>query len=248
MIRWIQTLALAALSGAAAFSGSLKIYTEVSPPYQIRSADGNLSGLAVEVVQEIQKRVGNADPIQVVPWTRGYNEVLSDPDVVLFSMGRTEDREPLFHWVGPISEITYSFFLKASSRIVIKSLDDAKKLGRIGVYKDDARDQFLTKAGFTNLDRTTDSATNVRKLMADRLDAFTSSRSGVADAVRAAGYHSEDVKESLPFFRVQLCLAFSRRTPEATVKAWQMALNAMKKDRTYEKIFHKYLPNQPLPK
>ncbi len=247
MKRVSSVLVALALFGGAAFSESLKIYTEISPPNQIQGADGKLAGLAVELVQEIQKRVGSSDPVQLVPWARGYQEVQSEPNVVLFSMARTGERNPLFQWVGPVNETTYCLFVKASSKIVIKSLDDAKKLGRIGVYKDDARDLFLTKAGFTNLERTTENPTNVKKVMLDRLDAFASSQSGVADLAKSAGFTAQDVKEAFPFLKIQLFLAFSKKTPEATVKAWQDALDAMKKDKTFEKVYRKYLPTQPMP-
>ena len=49
----------------------LRIYCEDDRPLQFKTPDGSLTGLTVEVVQEIQKRVGNTDPIQMLPWARG---------------------------------------------------------------------------------------------------------------------------------------------------------------------------------
>jgi polar amino acid transport system substrate-binding protein len=245
--RLVLALALLAAAGKVVAAQSLAIYTEVSPPEQIQGPNGKLSGIAIDTVQEIQKRIGNKDPIKVMPWARAYQEAQSIPNVLLFSMSRSAERDPLFQWVGPINETVYGFWVRAASTVVIKSLDDAKKLGRIGVYRDDVRDLFLTKAGFTNLDRTVDNVTNVKKAMSNRIDAFASSRNGIAEEAKAAGFKREDFKEAFPFFKVQIFLAFSKSTPKEVVVAWQSALDAMKKDKTFERIFHSYLPNNPLP-
>ncbi|MDR3669255.1 MAG: transporter substrate-binding domain-containing protein [Holophaga sp.] len=225
----------------------LKIYTEISIPQQIKAPDGSLSGIAVDTVREIQKRVGSSDPIQLVPWARGYQEATTEPNVLLFSMGRTAEREHLFQWVGPVDELVFSLFVKAGSPIKIKNLNDAKKLHSIGVYKNDVRDLFLTKAGLTNLDRASDAVTNVKKVMAGHLDALASSESGIADLAKSAGFQASDLKAAYPFMRIQLYMAFSHGTPAETVSAWSGALAAMKKDKTFEHIYRKYDPTKALP-
>ncbi len=214
----------------------LTIYTEISPPRQVQGANGEPAGPSVEVVREIQRRVGNKDLIQIVPWARGYAMLEHNPNTVLFVMGRTAERNPLFQWVGPLEEVTYSFYVKADSKLVISSMEDAKKLMAIGVYRDDVRDQLLTKAGFTNLERTIDNVMNVKKLMAGRIDAITSTNIVNKDMVEAAGFKREDLREAYSFFKAQLWIAFSKGTPEATVNAWAHAFEAMKKDKTLEKI------------
>jgi polar amino acid transport system substrate-binding protein len=236
-----------ALGVRAAMAGPLSIYTEVSIPQQIQNADGSLSGISVDTVREIQKRVGNHDPIELVPWARGYHEALTRPDVLLFSTSRTREREELFHWVGPLDELVYCFFVRADSAVAIHSLDDARKLGAIGVYLSDFRDLYLTRAGFANLDRVSDQVANVKKLMNGRIDALVSSTTGIAELAKSAGYPVSDFQPAFPFLRTQLYLAFSKGTPPATVAAWSDALKAMKKDQTFERIYRKYEPVKALP-
>ena len=214
----------------------LDIYTEVMPPSQIQDRSGEAAGPIVEMVREIQKRVGNTDPIQVVPWARGYALVQHQPNTVLFSMARTAERNALFQWVGPVSQSTYSFYVKSDSTIQIKRLEDAKKLGMIGVYRNDARDQLLTDAGFTNLARTNDSETNAKLLMDGRINAFVSSNMQVRGLIESAGYRFEDIREAFPFLTIQTWIAFSKGTPKSTVDAWAKALDAMKRDGTLDKI------------
>ena len=247
MKRMILTLTTLAIAGGAAFAQSLKVYTEISPPQQIQGADGKLSGIAIDAVREIQKRIGNKDPIEVVPWARGYQEVQADPNVVLFTMSRTAARNPMFKWVGPIDESVFYFYVKAGSAVEIKSLEDAKKLHSIGVTQSDVRDLELTKLGFTNLDRANDNTTNAKKLLLGRVDAIAASPGEINDLAKAAGCKVSDLKQTFSFLKVQLFIAFSKTTPDATVKAWADALDALKKDKTFETIYRKYEPSKPLP-
>ncbi len=247
MKKLVIALAILAVANKTTTAQSLKIYTEVSPPEQIQGSDGKLSGIAIDTVAEIQKRIGNKDPIKVMPWARSYEATLRDPNVLLFSMSRSAERNPLFQWVGPINETVYGFWVKADSKVLIKSLDDAKKLRGIGVYRDNVRDQYLTKQGFKNLNRTNDNEGNIKMLMFGRTEAFADSRNGIAENAKAAGFKREDFKEAFPFFKVQIFLAFSKNTPKEVVNAWQTALDAMKKDKSFDHIFHRYLPNTALP-
>lgn len=122
----------------------LTIYCEDDPPFQINK-NGQLTGLTAEVVQEIQKRVGNKDKIEVVPWARGYQALETQANTVLFSVSRTKERNDLFQWVGPVNEISYGLYAKSDTKIKLNNFEDAKKLKSIGVYINDIRDQYLTQ-------------------------------------------------------------------------------------------------------
>ena len=134
------------LLGVGAFAQQLSLFCEDMKPLQFLGADGRLTGMAVELVREIQKRVGNQDEIQMVPWSRGLDALNSAANTALFSMARTADRNARYYWIGPTSEDVYGLYVKADSPIKIASLDDARKLDLIGVYRDRARlrqrDQF----------------------------------------------------------------------------------------------------------
>jgi polar amino acid transport system substrate-binding protein len=226
------------LSGLSegACAQSLTLLTEIAAPNQVILPNGEIGGPAAEVVREIQRRVKNADPIKVVPWARGYMMLERQPNTALFLVARTAARDPLFHWVGPFTESSYRIYVKANSMVVLNNLDDAKRLKSIGVYRDDARDQVLTKAGLTNLDRANDNTSNVKKLMLDRIEAFAASSNTIDDLMASADVPRELVREALSFLTIQTWLAFSMETPESTVAAWTDALESMKKDKSFDKI------------
>ena len=103
-------------------------------------------------------------------------------------------------------------------------------------------DQLLTQAGFTNLDRTVENISNLRKLMLGRADAFASSNVAIDELLTRAGIAPDSVREALPLLKVQTWMAFSRQTPESTVRAWANALESMKKDKTFETIMTSGIP------
>ncbi len=243
MHRLAATLAIWALSWSFSLAQVLEIYTEISPPSQFLDPNGALTGFAVDLVREIQKRTENTDPIQLVPWARGYAEVRAKPNVVLFGMTRTEERDPLFQWVGPIRESLNQFYVRADSGIKIASLEEAKELDRIGVYRDDIREQRLTKLGFKNLDRSPDNLIIAKKLMSHRVDAFVSNSDAVGRIMTEAGYKPEDVRPVFPFEKLQVYIAFSKATPAEVVRRWDEALHAMKRDGTLQRLYRKYYPH-----
>ena len=247
MLRVVFFVILLVGSMGSLLAQRLTIYCEEDPPLQMMGADGKLTGLIVEIVTEIQKRVGNQDAIEMVPWARGYDAVQKQPNTVLFSVSRTAERNPLFHWIGPELEASYSFYARADSKIVIRTLEEAKKLKRVGVYIDDVRDSFLTQAGFKNLDRTSNNTQNFKKLMAGRLDVYASASISIEDEARVAGYKASEVKKVYTFMRAQLYIVLSKGTPAGVVKAWSEAFASMQKDGSFGSLHRKYYPALPLP-
>ncbi len=222
---------------------NLSIYCEEDKPAQFIGANGKLTGFAVEIVQEIQRRVGNTDRIQMVPWARGLEKLKHEPNSLLFSMARTADRDAQYQWIGPISETTYGLYVKADSTLKINTLDDAKRLGLIGVYRGDARDQILSKLGFTNLDRANSTIFSFRKLMLGRVAMYADAPLAVKGLAESEGYKFSDVRLAFTFFRAQLYIATSKQTDPAIVAKWNRALEQMKKETVFLDIYRNHYPN-----
>lgn len=226
---------------------NLTIYCEDEPPNQFVGPDGGITGMTVDISTEIKRRIGNQDPIQMVPWARGYDAALKLPNTVLFTVSRSAERNSLFNWVGPVHELCFSFYAKADSRIQIRSLEDAQKLNRVGVYINDIRDTVLTQAGFKNLDRANNNLQNFRKLMAGRIDVYASAPEAIEAEARKAGFKASAVKRLYTFMRAQDYIVLSKGTPEPIVKAWTDAFASMQKDGSFARIHRKYYPGQSLP-
>ena len=223
---------------------SLNILCENDPPLQFRDVKGNLSGYTVELVREIQKRVGNQDEIKMVPWARGYNMIQKYPNVVLFQMSRSPEREKLFNWVGPVHELVYGLYARADSEITLSSFEEAKTVRSIGVYREDIRHQMLVRAGFTNLAVANDNSANVVQLMRGLIDLLATSSTTYAEEALASGFKPSDLKLVLPLHTSQNYQAMSKDMPPKVVESWNAALEAMRNDGSVDKLSRKYFPKQ----
>lgn len=236
--------ALSLLGGSPVWS--MTLVTEEDPPYSF-TRDKHPDGFAVEVVNEIKRRLHITDRIQIEPWTRVYDSALHKANVAAFSMSRTQEREALFYWIGPIVENDWVLVTKRSSGIHLASLDDAKKLRAIGAVRGYAWTRYLDARGFKNLDRVWERKLNSLKLQAGRLDAFVSADLSYVSEIQDNGLNPADFEVTLRFNSVQMYIALSKQTDQQTVNRWAQAFESMKEDGTFEKIHAKWLPNHRLP-
>ena len=248
MVRKITTYLFLLLSILmhSAYAQDLTIITEDYPPLNFQK-NGILTGSSVEIVREMLRRLKQPDNIVMLPWVRGYNLLTTQPNVALFSTMRTESRETLFQWVGPLCTSQNGFYAKKSSGIRIKSLEDAKKVGSIATYKEDAREQMLKSWGFTNLDSSKSAASNLKKLLSGRVDLWLYDSLGMPKVAEQVGVDAAELELVLPLNQASLYIAFSRGTPQKIVKKWQKTLDDMKMDKTFEMISKKWLPISSIP-
>lgn len=219
------------------FAQELSIFTNDNPPLQYLDNDYQVrGGVGVDIVREIQKAVGDTSPIVGIPWARGYTLALKQKDVMLFSTTRTPERETLFKWVGPLFESRSVLVASRTSDLALATVDDAKRLKNIGIVRDDVRGQILKALGFTNLDETTNYLNNIRKYVAGRVQAFTSTNVLMAAQIREAGFVPQDFKVVFTFSKNPVYLAFSKLTPDETVAKWSSGLETIKKNGTLARL------------
>jgi polar amino acid transport system substrate-binding protein len=224
----------------------LTIISENNPPFNFVK-HGEFTGSSGEIVREMLRRMNRTVKIQVLIWARGYNLALTRPNVVLFSTARTSQRENLFHWVGPLYRVRFGFYAKKESGLRLNSLEDAKKVGAIATYKNDVREQLLKSQGFTNLDSSKSPASNLKKLMAGRVDLWLFSSLGVKRIAKQMGVDPNELELVLPFKDYFAYIAISRGTARAVINNWRDVFHEMKRDGTFEKITRQWLPAENLP-
>ena len=239
--------ALCILAPLPAAAQSLSIYCEESAPYQIVKPDGSLTGLSFEVVREIQKRTGNCDPIQLVPWNRAYTLAQKQKNTVLFSMVMTDERKSLFQWIGPVADASLAFYAKKGSTLKIASHEEAKKVRSIAVYENDISQQTLSKLGYRNLVISYDNGSSLKNLMMGRVDLVSIGRNAHRQYAESAGFKGDDLQEVFVYLNSALYIAFSKNTDAAIVDKWNKAFLSMKRDGSFAAIIRKYFPNSPLP-
>ncbi len=83
----------------------LKFFTEEYPPYNFYGPDGKLQGMAIDLLGEVLDAMGSKRSVQetnLVPWTEVYRSLIEEKNIIGFATSRSETREKLFKWAGPI--------------------------------------------------------------------------------------------------------------------------------------------------
>ena len=232
-------LAVPLLLAQPAKTEDLTILTENLPPLNYMD-DGKLMGPSVEIVQEIQKRIGSTEQIQVYPWARAYKIALDEENIILFGMTQTKQRQEMFKWVGPLAVKRDILIAQKEANIKISTLDDAKKVMRIGTLRDDTREQLLKREGFENLESVSNEQRNAQKLAMGRIDLWAYKKPGFITVCRLAGVDPNDLEEVYHLRQIEVSIAFSKKTSDTIVARWNKAFQAMVADGTVQHIQDKW--------
>lgn len=237
------------LAGQSVLSAELTILTENLPPLNYVD-NGVLVGPSVEIVREIQRRVGSEEEIQVYPWARAYKMALEDENIILFGMTYTKVRHDKFKWVGPLATKRDILVAQKGSGIKIKDLEDAKKVKRIGTLRDDTRGRLLQSQGFTNLEPVSDEQFNAKKLAMGRIDLWAYKIPGLRTVCDLADVDHTAFEEVYHLREIDLMIAFSKKTSDTIVQKWKTAFDEMVADGTIKNIQKKWnlkLEDDPFP-
>ncbi len=222
--------------------GTLMIYTEDYPPFTFLNNYGEITGFGSDVVYEIMKRNQQYFDIKLSAWSNGYDLALLNPNFCLFTMERTEIRENLFQWVGPIGSNTTYFYTRQGSGITINSIEDAKNLNAIGTVNSWYTDQYLRELGFTNLVAEDDPGVITTRFMNGEVDAFVCSEVTFPDILKGQGYEFNQVMPGFSLLSSDTYISFSKNTSPTIVNKWQTTLESMQLDGTLGAIRLRWFP------
>jgi len=209
-----------------------KIMTEELPPYNFEKG-GEVHGISADILLQLLSRNGISvvrGDIKLLPWPRAYRMVQDTPGAILFSAARTVQREKLFKWVGPITDLNIGLVALKKNHIELKSLEDAEKY-RIGTIRDGAPEQLVLKAGLKegHLDRIADPKLNIKKLRAGRIDLFAFSVPTTRYLMIGMGMNPDEYESVYTLKHADLYYAFHKDTDEKIIRTLNAALQKMRK-------------------
>jgi len=226
---------------------NIKMYTEHYPPYNMKSKDGKLIGSSIEVLDAVLKKMGSSQSIKDVKlrsWAKSYAVAQKIDNAMVFSTTRTESREPLFKWVGPIATATVGVVALKSKKIKINKISDFNKY-KIGAVLKDIGEILLLDAGVNknNIQYVKgEDAINLsfNKMQKDRIDMFAYNLNVAFANAKMEGFDIDKYEIVYTLKVGYQYFAFNKNTDDAIIQKWQNALDAIKKDGIYEKIHSKY--------
>lgn len=243
LTRVLATGVALVLAGSPVAAQKIAIVTEEMAPYNfLDEKDKTVKGLSTELVHEILTRAHVEFQIEVFPWARSYRMAQDMPNVAIYSMGRNEEREKLFKWVGVVvNREVFLYKLKGRPEIKATSLEDLKAY-RLGGIRDGVRTMYLKKEGLA-VEEATDDSSNIKKLQSRRIDAFPIDEPNLVYLSERNGVDFDSMERLMKLEKMSggLYLAFSLKTADETVDKCRAALDGMVKDGTFNKITAKWL-------
>ncbi len=236
--RSFLSIAILAISFQA-FANELPIrfLTENDPPVNYLDSHNNPAGFSVELLQLIWKQMNQPNqPIEVIPWARGFYLTQIQKNTVLFATSRTQRREHLFKWVCPINQS--DVVLIGKRMFQNKSIHQLK----IGVVRSDIAEEVLTTLTPQPAEqmKTRSVEQLVRLLETNKVDAiaifsavgYTTMRNLNIDAAKYP------ILEKL--YEQQDCFAFNKQTSDSTIAQYQQALNFVRETNEYKELLSRY--------
>ncbi|UZJ58779.1 transporter substrate-binding domain-containing protein [Pseudomonas sp. KU26590] len=224
----------------------IHVVTEELPPYNM-TRNGVLTGMSTEVVQAVLKEVNVQASIQSMPWARAYDLALHTPNVLIYSITRTAERERLFKWVGTIASSRWFLYSSASHPVSLLNLDDARDW-QTATVNEDVGEQYLMARKFVighQLQSSNRYEFNYQKLQTGHVDLWISDELNAYYLARQVGDDpTRTLVQSLRIKELEEAggfnMAFSVGTPDATVQLFQKGLQTLRANGTYDAIARKW--------
>ncbi|ODQ00207.1 MULTISPECIES: substrate-binding periplasmic protein [Salinivibrio] len=212
----------------AANLSDLNYITEVYPPFNYEE-NGQLKGIAVDFLEAATEAAGEPitrDQVKIQPWARGYATALSEPNTVLFSTTRTEEREDKFKWVGPITDTKIVVWAPKSKGITINSGSDFANY-KVGVVRDDVGEHLLRSLGVSdNALRLSPKADLLAKqLAAGRVDMWAYEENVSSFIMSQNNVDTSQFEVVYVLSEAQLYYSLSKSTPDSYVEKLQAGVD-----------------------
>lgn len=232
---------------SASQAAALRLLTGNYPPYEYLE-DGQVKGLSVELLEEAFRRCHRDITIEILPWARALAEAQAGRADAVFSALKTPEREAALAFSRePLVTLNSSLFARRDKTIRYRGELSELSGYTIGILNGTssgaAFDGAVRSRLLSHVDSANDTETNIRKLLAGRIDLMASDRYVAIYYLRKNGQAGQEqlVELAPPLQRSLGYLAFSRKPQLAGVREEvDAALAAMKKDGTYQRIVERY--------
>ncbi|WP_189471794.1 substrate-binding periplasmic protein [Litchfieldella qijiaojingensis] len=237
---WLACCLLVATTASADLNG-LTYITEEYPPYNFKR-NGEVQGISVDVLTAIFEATDSDlshDDIRILPWARGYDTALKEPNTVLFSTTRTTSRETLFKWVGPIVRDRVTLLARRDRNIDIASIEDLNRSNyQVAVIREDIGAQRLLESG-VDQEKILSAISNVsamKMLNRGRVDLWAYSEDVAFWLMEENGLNNDDFESIYTLSESYLYFALHRDTEDRLVDAMQAALDRLREQGVIEVI------------
>ena len=215
----------------------LKVVTEdVYPMTYIDKDNGEVKGYAYHYLMDILEKESIEHTLDVLPWSRAYKTALTQPNILIYGLARTKQREAKFIWLKDFLTLDFNLYGLKSRQQEITRSDNNYKNSPIGVLRHDYNHIEMKANGYTNL-VTSDNISQLGALLRKgRIDFiveggvsfnFLDERNGL---VKGSIYQVQ----KLPFLNVPIYYALSKNSDPELEQKLRAAIKALSEDPSYQ--------------
>jgi polar amino acid transport system substrate-binding protein len=228
---------------------TVKLKTEFqdSRPKTIRNSDGTFGGLAVELMNLIEKNSNYSFvlPKDFTPTARiERNLEYGDMDIHM-GFGKTDEREKKIVFGEKLYDLKFVMISNKSDSVQINTVDDVKKLGDKGVVLailGTNTVEYLKKdLGLTVDDSGKDILINLEKLSKNRGRFFVYNNLAVNYEMNQPKYKDKFRIQPVPLEKFEHYILFSKKVPKTVVDGVNATIKKLKKSGEWDKVTSKYL-------
>ncbi len=217
----------------------IRILTENLPPLAyIDPQSGKLVGESANQVNVACKALGIQRAIEVLPWARALLIAETEPNVLIFNLARTKERENRFIWIHNTGVKRIGVFcLRKRDKVVIHTVEDLKQYS-IAVLNQNIAQIVLQERGVTRLVSVAKFEFLVPFVFAGRADLWARTMVDEHDmdaVIKSYGYNPDDLVKvyELTNETVDLYFAASIGTDLHVVQKFMDAFQSQEEKRSY---------------
>lgn len=209
------------------------------PPYVIQSVHGKPSGIAIEIMEEAARRLGEPLTIELMPLPRALTQTIHRQDVLMIPPVRSSQREHLYQWITPI--LDEQFLIVSDRRFHPTQLksSDLRTLD-VGVLRYSFGQHLLKQRVGIQGETVADEQLNAHKLHRGRIDAWVAAWNVILYAQQQDKLSSQQLVRGEVLMNTQLFLAANKAFPFKEAQRWQATIEGMRRDGSLARIIRQY--------
>lgn len=213
---------------------TLEVVSEHWPPFIIQNTEKaeDVSGIVTKKIREMLSPSNINFTINTYPWARSYHLATTKPNVLIYSIYKTQKRTPHFTWFCPIHPKTpVNVYKLKKSTINIATLASLKK-ANVGVLRHDNSHNYMLNKGFIvgrNLTVSASEESNIKNLLNDKIDAVIQSREALIYRLQNTGFSIDDFEVGFQLHQnmsTEHCMALSKNSSPELVSTLSAAFNS----------------------
>ena len=224
-------------------ASQITLYTEHMPPYSYQVGN-RVEGINAELMRQLCLRLHLDCQLILLPWRRAFEHAQQQPMSGVFSTARSEQREALFRWVGPIaSDWGYVFRLKGRLEVNPVDLEQAKHF-KLAVARGDVYESYFRQHGFEfgqNMLDFSNKAEPVPLFLAGKIDLLVGSKRSLRNWMLE---HQQPADTAEPLFMLEDVgdnyLALNVRFPAEIALKMQQELDLMRQQGIIDELVRQY--------